>query len=320
MTLEVIRPGLLTTVQDLGRRSHQHEGVPEGGAMDSYAARLANLLLGNDEGAAVLEITLTGPLLRFAHPARVAITGASFDAQLDGEPMAPWRAVRADAGSMLDVRSAHGGCRGYLAIEGGIDVPLVLGSRSTYLPAVFGGLEGRALRAGDRLSSGSALAAGLQGEGHGAGRAVAASLRPSYGTGLRLIAGEDCPRAGSSEYALLFEHEYRVSDRSDRMGYRLEGASIEAPVAAERLSAPVTMGTLQLPPGGSAILLMADRQTTGGYPVLGQVATVDLGSAAQLRPGQMIRFTEVSTEEAQRLYLERERWLVALRRALALSP
>lgn len=318
MTVRVIRPGLLTTVQDLGRRGHQHEGVPEGGAMDSVAARLANLLIGNDEGAAVLEFTLAGPLLQFGQAAMAALTGATFDAQLDGLLVAPWRAMKVSAGSTLDVGRSRTGCRGYLAIEGGIDVPLVLGSRSTYLPAGFGGFEGRALQAGDELSSGSLLAA--HGEGHRAGRLVAPPLRPAYGSLLRLAAGEGCPPAGSSEHSALFEREFRVSEHSDRMGYRLEDAEIAAPHAPERASVPVTMGTLQLPPGGEPILLMADRQTTGGYPVLGQVATVDLGSAAQLRPGQLIRFAKVSTEEAQRLYLEREREFGALRRALALSP
>lgn len=318
MTITVIRPGLLTTVQDLGRRGHQHEGVPEGGVMDSYAARLANLLAGNDQGAAVLEATLVGPELRFPSATVVAVTGMDCDVLLDGQPVALWRTLEVPPGSTLEVGAARTGCRAYIAVAGGIDVPAVLGSRSTYLPAAFGGFHGRALRAGDVLSSGGAAPqlAGRAGQGHG--RTLARSLRPDYGPVLRLIPGES-RSPGRATAGSVLDQEFKVSRRSDRMGYRLDGRILDETGTRERPSAAVTMGTLQLPPDGSPILLMADRQTTGGYPTLGQVATVDLGRAAQLRPGSTVRFTEVSTEEAQRLYLDRERALAALERALGLS-
>ena len=312
MTLRVARPGLLTTVQDLGRRGHQHEGIPEGGAMDTLAARLANLLVGNEENAAVLEITLLGPRLEVGRGITMAVTGANFDVQLDGQAIPQWRAHHLNAGSTLDVGSARTGCRCYLAIAGGLDVPVVLGGRSTCLPAAFGGFHGRALRAGDVLASGSALP-----RHPAAGRALSPALRPSYGTAVRLIAAET-PR--SEVFDRLFDGEFRISRRSDRMGYRLEGEGSDWPALPEVLSTAVPMGTLQLPPGGSPILLMADRQTTGGYPVLGQVASIDLGSVAQLRPGDRMRFTPVSLDEAQRLYLDRERAVDALRRALLHTP
>lgn len=308
MSVRVLRPGMLTTVQDLGRPGHQHQGIPVGGAMDAYAARLANLLVGNDEGAAVLEMTLAGPTLVFDSAGMLALAGASFEARLDGAPVAPWRVVSAGDGAVLDTGAARAGCRGYLAIAGGFDVPLVIDSRSTYLPAGFGGMEGRAVRTGDVIASGTTTRSRIV-----AGRTLAPSMRPDYRRVIRFIRDE---RAGSPLHTAIGSREFRVSARSDRMGYRLEGATMEWPEAGEVLSAAVAMGTIQLPPDGEPIVLMADCQTTGGYPVLGQVATVDLGSVAQLRPGDRVSFTEVSLEEAQRLYLDRERAIDALRMAL----
>ena len=307
MTVHVLRPGLLTTVQDLGRPGHQHEGIPEGGAMDAVAARLGNLVIGNDDGAAVLEMTLLGPRLEFRRDTIAALTGATHDARLDGRHVAAWRAFDIPAGATLDIAEARAGCRGYLAVAGGFEVPPVLGSRSTYIPASLGGHEGRALQAGDVLASGDPTTR------LGAGRTIAPSIRPEYGSTLRVIPSDSLEEGG---HHAIFDHELRVSGRSDRMGYRLEGEGIDWPVFGESQSAAVTMGTLQLPPGNSPILLMADRQTTGGYPVLGQVASVDLGSAAQLRPGDRIRLARISLDEAQRLYLHRERAIGALRHAL----
>jgi len=318
VTVRVARAGLLTTVQDLGRSGHQHDGVPESGAMDTHAARLANLLVGNDEGAAVLEATLAGPTLVFERATMFAIGGADFGARLDGEPIVPLRTRHAKAGTTLELGAARTGCRAYVAMAGGIDVPIVLGSRSTYLPAAFGGYEGRALRAGDLIPLGT-------NDGAGAGdftglRAIGPAAAPRYGHALRVVPGEHLTRLTVAARARFFGAEFTVSPRSDRMGYRLDGPALDALEMLDLLSAAVTMGTIQLPAGGTPILLMADRQTTGGYPRLGQVATVDLGAAAQLRPGDAVRFEEISLDEAQRLYLEREQGVHALRRALAYRP
>ena len=318
MTARVTRAGLLTTVQDLGRPGHQHDGVPEGGAMDVYAARLANLLVGNDEGAAVLEATLAGPTLVFERSTVFAIGGADFGARLDGEPIAPLRTRHARAGATLELGAARRGCRAYIAIAGGIDVPVVLGSRSTYLPAAFGGLEGRSLRAGDVIPLGTIAETGA-GDFSGL-RAIGPAAAPRYGHALRVVPGEHLARLGATARERFFSVEFTVSPRSDRMGYRLEGPALDGPEMPDLLSAAVTMGTIQLPAGGMPILLMADRQTTGGYPRLGQVATVDFGAVAQLKPGDTMRFDEISLDEAQRLYLERERAVDALRRALAHRP
>jgi antagonist of KipI len=193
----------------------------------------------------------------------------------------------------------------------------VLGSRSTYLPAAFGGHSGRALRTGDRLTLGSRSGPLEQGT---RARSLAQPLMPQYDRALRIIAGEHLGSLTEGARTSFWSTEFVVSSRSDRMGYRLDGQTLELVAATEVLSAAVTMGTIQLPAGGSPILLMADRQTTGGYPRLGQVASVDLGSAAQLKPGDTIRFAQVSLEDAQRMYLERQRATDALRRALAHSP
>lgn len=310
MSIRVVLGGPSTTVQDLGRRGVQRDGVPESGAMDAVAARIANLLVGNDERAAVLESTLAGPALLFERAATVALGGGDFAATLDGEPVHPWHAFPVRAGATLTLGNARHGCRAYIAIAGGIDVPVVLGSRSTCLPARFGGHEGRALRAGDVLRHHEPLV-------QPARRALAASLRPSYDSTVRMIAGAHQPLLGPASREALFGSALRVSQRSDRMGYRLEGANLVLRAPVELLSAGVAAGTLQLPPGGAPILLMADHQTTGGYPIVGHVATVDLGKVAQLRPGDAIRFAGISLDEAQRLYLERERSLDALRRALS---
>lgn len=312
MTIEVLRPGQLTTVQDLGRPGHQHEGVPESGAMDRHAARLANMLVGNDDGDALLEVTLTGPTLRFARAGTIALGGADFGATLDGECVAPWRAFPVAAGSTLTLGAARDGCRAWLAVSGGIDVPIVLGSRSTCLVAAFGGFEGRALRAGDALPLGPPPLASPR-------RALAASLRPVHGSTLRLVAGVQLDGLEEESRAALFGARFGVSARSDRMGYRLEGPALHMRAHVELLSAAVPMGTVQLPPGGAPIVLMADHQTTGGYPIVGHVAAVDLGVVAQLRPGDTVAFEELSLDDAQRLYLERERAVDTLRRALHLT-
>ena len=310
MKVRVVLGGPSTTVQDLGRRGVQGDGVPESGAMDLVAARITNLLVGNAECAALIESTLAGPALLFEHDTVVALGGGDFGATLDGEPVAPWHAFPVRAGATLALGNARQGCRAYIAVAGGVDVPPVLGARSTCLPARFGGYDGRALRAGDVFSITDVPS-------HPVRRALTAALRPTLRSTVRLIAGEQLAGLDAGSRNALFGSALRVSTRSDRMGYRLEGATLRLRAPIELLSAAVTTGTLQLPPNGEPILLMADHQTTGGYPVLGHVASVDLGSVAQLRPGDGISFAEISLDEAQHLYLERERSLDTLRRTLS---
>lgn len=286
----VIEPGLFTTVQDLGRPGHRASGVPLSGAADALSLRLANLLVGNAETAAGLECTLLGPTLRFDREAVVALVGAP----LPG--LASNVATRVAAGTVIRLGHAAAGCRGYLAIAGGIDVPPLLGSSSTLAAAGLGGLAGRPLRAGDRLGLGGPGGPLPRAGATQALRELAAAAAPGgarHGRGgvLRIVPGEHAAEAGDDAWSRSFT----VSSRSDRMGARLEGASLSVPPAAAGLpSVAVFPGTVQLPPDGRPIVLLADAQTSGGYPVLGQVIAADLPIAAQLRPGAEVRFEPVS--------------------------
>jgi len=330
VSIRVLSPGLLTTVQDLGRHGHQRDGIPVAGAMDVFALRMANILVGNAEECAGIEITLAGPTLSFDADALIALTGAEFDAMANGERAPAWRPLRVPAGATLSLPRAARGCRAYLSVAGGIDVPLVLGSRSTYLRASLGGKDGRALDRDDVLdhlvpaplsrSIAARVAARRQGFG-AASWGAGFSFARLYSTSptVRLVSGEHMALLSEGARAELWRAEFRVGVQSDRMGYRLEGPMLELSERRELLSEAVTFGTVQLPPGGSPIVLMADRQTTGGYPRIGEVATVDHALLAQLKPGDGLRFRPVSLEEAQRLYLAREAELAQARAAIALN-
>jgi len=313
--LRVLRPGLQTTVQDLGRPGHQREGVPVCGAMDTLALRLANLAVGNAAGAAALEVTLLGPTLELEEDRLLAVAGAELGAHLDGEPLRPGRPVHGRAGARLDFSGPRRHCRAYLAFAGGIDVAPVLGSRSTYLRGRFGGLEGRALAAGDVIPLGEPtplarrMAARIP-AGESADWTIAPGEPGPYAPGaIRALAGAHLARLTPASRAALLEVPYRVTPESDRMGYRLAGPALELERPLELVSAAVAFGTVQLPAGGQPIVLMADRQMTGGYPRVLEVATVDLPLLAQAAPGTELRFTEISLEHAQALYIARERRL-----------
>lgn len=328
MSVRIVTGGLQTTVQDLGRPSSQRRGVPAGGAMDRDALRAGNLLVGNDDGAAALETTLIGPSVTFDHPTLVAITGADLGATVDHQPIPVWHAALVQAGATIRFGAPARGCRAYLAVAGGIDVPLVFESRSTYLRAEFGGHEGRALRAGDVLAVGppsvlsQRIAASLGGESpvSAARWTIAPTARPIYPPDavVRLIPGQHTDVLSEQSREQLFSEPFRISASSDRMGYRLDGAPLSLRRRIELLSEAVAFGTVQLPPGGAPIILMADRQTTGGYPRIGEVATVDLPLVAQLKPGDHVRFRPISLRDAHRLYLAREAELAQARLAIAL--
>lgn len=330
MTIQVVRPGLLTTVQDTGRPGLQSRGIGPGGAMDLLALRLANLLVGNELSAAALELTLTGPALRFDADALIAITGASLSPAIDGAPAPSGHAILVRAGTALTFGECTAGCRAYLAVSGGIDLPVVLGSRATHLRAHFGGVEGRALRAGDPLPIGTpSRDAGQLMARLGKGGRTWIADRAGFSrelTGatalnapLRLLPGADTDRLSIDGRRAMLDATFRVSTRSDRMGYRLEGAVLEVAVAGDLTSEAVTWGTVQLPPDGQPIILLADRQTTGGYPVIGHVAAVDLPVIAQRKPGDQLRFVATTLAAAQHALLERERTIVIATHALHAS-
>lgn len=328
--IHVLRPGLLSTVQDLGRRGYQQYGVVVGGAMDTLSLRVANLLVGNDESAAALELTLLGPTLRFEQEALIAICGGDFAPSIDGASLPMHRPIKIRAGTTLAFGAARQGCRAYLAVAGGIDVPEVLGSRSTYLRAEIGGYRGRALVADDQLAicAPSDLSQRITNEFR-AKQSDAPFVSVPWQAGvrfvptprleLRVIRGAELDRLSPDSRERLFSRDFEVSPQSDRMGYRLAGPGLELAAAWELISAAVCPGTLQLPPDGQPILLMADGATTGGYPKIAHVASVDLPVAAQLRPGDSLKMREISLEEAHNLYRQREAALRCLATGLRLK-
>ncbi|MBI4887111.1 MAG: 5-oxoprolinase subunit PxpB [Acidobacteria bacterium] len=296
--ITVLHPGLLTTIQDSGRWGHQHLGVPVSGPMDWLAHRRANALVGNTPDAATLEATMVGPELRFESRARIAITGADFQPTVDGGAVPMHAVVECRMGSVLRWGRRRLGARAYVAFDGGIIVAPVLGSRSTDVLSGLGGIEGRALRAGDRMAIGAPGADGVAGAAVQAGEAGHDS-HAGVGVRLRIMPGPQLDMLGAQVLDALQRGRFTVSPQSDRMGYRLAG---EKPVLSgatgEMISDATVMGGLQVPPSGHPILLMADRQTTGGYPQAAVVITADLPLAAQLAPGDCVEFALCSRAEA----------------------
>lgn len=302
MEINVTRGGMLTTVQDLGRPGHRASGVPLSGAMDAFALRVANLLAGNAENTAALECTLVGPELVFSADTVVALGGAEFDG------LSTWQPKVMRAGERLKLGATQRGARGYLAIAGGFEVTPVLGSRSTYLRAGFGGFQGRALRDGDVLTAPD-VARHMSDHWR-----IDARILPAYSASptVRVVRGAQLDDFG----AALFEAEFKILPQSDRMGIRLGGSKLARIGAVELVSSAVAPGTVQVPADGQPIVLMADAQTIGGYPQAAHVISVDLPLVAQLRAGDRVRFTEVSLEEAQQLALARDHVLAMLHEGL----
>lgn len=301
--LHLIEPGLLTTVQDRGRYGYQRYGVPVSGAMDEFALRMANVLVGNDQGAAALEITVQGPTIEFLAPTWIAITGADLSATLDERTVSLWQSVQVHAGSVLAFGDPRDGMRAYLAVRGGIDVPIVMGSRSTYLKGRFGGLQGRALRKGDRLST-----LPLDRSDFVPKRLPKNYTAPLYGGShrLRVITGPQQDAFDRGALSAFLGSRYKVSSQSDRMGYALDGPKIEHRDGADIISDGNPPGAIQVPGDGVPRILLADRGTTGGYTKIATVITSDLSKLAQALPAHAIAFRQVSLQEAQDALRERE--------------
>ena len=308
--LRVAEPGLSTTVQDLGRPNAISSGVPPGGAMDRFAHAAANLLVGNSPGAATLECTLRGPHLVAEQSCLIAITGADFDPHVNGKPVSTWTGVFLGHGDQLTFAGRRAGARAYIAVAGGIDGAGWLGSMSTNLMAARGGLHGRSLRTGDVIGI-----AGPPNRPTISGRRLPEHLRPDYaGRTLHAIAGPHFKRLDLDGRRLLFNAEFTVTKDSDRMGYRLDGPRLETS-GTELLSFGLAAGAIQLPSGGQPILLMADHQTAGGYPVVATVVSAALPIAAQLLPGDQLRFADVTPERARQMRLALTTALDSLRSA-----
>jgi antagonist of KipI len=304
--ITVHRPGLLTTVQDLGRWGHQAWGVPVAGPMDTYAHRTANLLVGNRADAATLEITLIGPELEFSAPAVVAVSGAEFDVTVNGQPITLGMSAAVAAGSRLQFGRRRAGARAYLAVAGGLQTPILLGSRATHLVSAMGGVAGRALIAGDRIAF-------VPATGRPPVRRAPLGVLPASGRArLRILPGPQVDWFSEAAQAALTSVTFRVSPRSNRMGYRLEGPRIERNRSGEPISEPLAFGAIQVPAAGEPILLMADRQTAGGYPKIGAVIAADLPLAGQLAPGDSIEFAWCSRRDAAAALIARERPLLRI--------
>jgi biotin-dependent carboxylase-like uncharacterized protein len=330
---EVLEPGLLTTIQDAGRFGHEADGVPRSGAADGVGLAVANLLLGNPAGAAAIECTLLGPRLRALVEVEIALGGTDLGlhatgADGSGRALAVGQAHLLAAGDVLAFRGAGddaSGCRTYLALPGGVDAPEVLGSRSTCLPAGFGGFEGRALAAGDRIGATTAATPPLRRESVGPTVRVPAALAaelPSPARRIRILPG---PASGERDPARagLLDRAWVVATDSDRRGLRLEpadpaaDASALAPLSAGELpSHGVIPGAIQVTPSGQPLVLMPDSGTTGGYPVVAVVIHADLPLLGQLAPGAEVRFREATLEQAQAAEREQRDWLARLARAL----
>jgi KipI family sensor histidine kinase inhibitor len=306
-TFTLLEPGLMTSVQDLGRPGQRAAGVPSGGAADSFSARLANLLVGNPAGAALLEFSLVGPTLRFETDAVIALTGGT----APGLPAL--RPFCMQAGETLSIGPLTAGCRGYLAIAGGIDLPPVFKSRATYLPAALGGLDGRTLTHGDSLAVGPPSVTTAKGNWQLDPR-LQSLPNPSTTCTLRYIPAAEIDIPGE-QHKNFEQATFGVTSRSDRMGLRLSGRL--SPPASNGVSHAVMPGTIQLPPDGHPILLLADAQTIGGYPVLGQVIAADLPLAGQLRSGHSIRFEPTTRETAHQLLRKQSDTLMTVQRGLA---
>jgi biotin-dependent carboxylase-like uncharacterized protein len=303
--LVVVEPGLLTTVQDLGRHGWQRVGIPPSGPMDRAACILGNRLVGNPDGAAVLECTIKGPRLEVRDEVLLAVTGAEMGFSINGQDAPAWTAVRARPGDVLAFRMASAGCRAYLAVAGGIDVPPALGSRATYLRGRLGGLAGRALQKGDSLPLGPAPGGARE------GREVPPGRRPAYPAEVecRVILGPQADRFTPEGIAAFLGAPYEVTPQADRMGYRLKGPAIAHARGHDIVSDGIPLGGIQVPGEAQPIVLLVDRQTTGGYTKIATVIGVDIGRIGQTRPGQRVRFRRVELAEAHRARADAEAWL-----------
>ncbi len=305
--IHVKQPGMLTTVQDLGRGGFGKFGMPIAGVMDDYAARTGNILLGNDENAPVLEITFMGPMLSFEDSTDFVITGGNLQPRLNNRPIDLWTICQAKPGDTLSFAGVATGCRAYISTAGGFTVKPVMGSTSTYLRGKLGGYDGRALKAGDILTTGRSSHPTPSKE-----FVLPVEYRPDYAHSIRVILGPQDDAFTQKGIETFLSAEYTVTNEADRMGYRFDGPKIEHKNGADIISDGIALGAIQVPAHGTPIIMLADHQTTGGYTKIANVISVDIPSVAQKKPGDKIRFNRISIEEAQHLYRQREEKLQQL--------
>jgi antagonist of KipI len=306
VALVVVKPGMLTTVQDAGRWGHQAQGVPVAGPMDPVAFRLANTIAGNPPTAALLEVTLLGPELVFGDERAIAVTGAEFDITVDDWDVPMYARVAVPPGGRLRFGRRRRGARAYLAVHGGIALPPVLGSQATHVISAMGGYKGRPLRAGDRIPLAHTAPAARP---RPMPLAPIVPLPDGHGR-LRLLPGPQQHLFAHGALDVLCSGQYVIAQNSDRMGFRLEGPALTHSGSADIISDATPLGVLQVPASGQPILLMADRQTTGGYPKIATVITADLTIAGQLAPGDSVSFTVCSPRDALAALITQEQALL----------
>ena len=312
--IEVQASGLLTTVQDLGREGFGPLGVSPSGAADAVALRIGNRLVGNAEDAAGLEMTLLGGTFSFPMGAVVALAGSDFGATLDGNPVEMWTAFETRPGQVLRLGTTRSGARCYLCVRGGIETKLFLGSASTHILTGLGGHEGRALKKGDVLTSGTGIPACSLGAAATIDKRRLASraletIKPRKV--LRITPGPQSDWFSEAEQKIFYGSTYRVAEESNRMGIRLEGAAIPASSSGEMISEGMALGAVQVPEGGQPIILFVEQQTTGGYPKIANVISADFHSLGQLRPRDEVRFEKVDWKTARALLVEQEKLLAS---------
>lgn len=299
--IKIINPGLLTTIQDLGRWGYQRYGMSVAGSMDHFSTRVANWLVGNDENEAVLEATMMSPEIQFLCDEVISITGANMKPKINGEPVPMWTSLLVRADDKLSFSASVSGIRTYIAFSTGIDVPQIMNSKATFLKGKVGGLEGRKLAKEDELPLGNKIIPD-------SGSYLPIKFNPEYKNDdtIRVVLGPQDDYFSKEAIDTFLNSEYKITSEADRMGYRLDGEKIEHIEGADIISDGIVFGSVQVPGHGSPIIMMADRQTTGGYTKIATVITPDLSKLAQMKPGGKVKFERVSIEEAQNIYREYE--------------
>ncbi len=290
--IRIIKPGLLSTIQDAGRWGFQKYGMPVSGAMDLYSLKLANELVGNDPSEACIEATMNGPSVEFLHDCYISVCGADMQAIINGNSIEMYRTILVNKGSNLSFKGLKTGLRSYIAFAGGVNVPLVMGSKSTYLRGKIGGFHGRKLQKGDEIEIGT-YNKNLD------FKKILKNKIPVFKDHFvaRIIPGPEANCFTVKGLADFLNSEYTLTEQCDRMGYRLAGTKIEHKLSADIISSGIAFGTVQVPSHGEPIIMMADRQTIGGYARIGNIISEDLPYLAQLKPGDKIRFKEIKLNE-----------------------
>ncbi|RYL92758.1 biotin-dependent carboxyltransferase [Sporolactobacillus sp. THM7-4] len=309
-SIKCIKPGLLTTIQDKGRQAYQSMGISASGAMDKFAMRVGNILVGNPEYTPVIESAMVGPVIEMKFEGCVSITGANFSPKLNGDPIEMWKAIHVTPGDVLSFGRHIAGCLTYIAISGGLKIPTILGSCSTFIRGGYGGISGRALKAGDEIH--------VREPRISYKKLVRKKLVQRYildyreNATVRFIWGPQDDRFTEESKEVFIHSSYKVSTQSDRMGYRMQGPQLKHVDSPDILSDYICPGAIQVPGEGQPIILMADCQMTGGYTKIGVVINVDFPLAAQCKPGDKIHFEPISVAEAQDLMKQRERFFYFL--------